>query len=675
MSSLTFAFLWCLVQVTIVSVGALIVIRITLRKKPELAATTAAWATGIALISTLLVPIELPGWMVPVAFSDAGAADVNSQNAALTPNEVSQPADLPKAASPAGIRFDLRSLLRKSDALKNADLPVGRILAQSLVIGLSLGVIGYLGRLLLGLILLRSLLRRADVIRDQKLAAVVDSLLVKSGYSRRIVVAESSEIECAAVVGFIRPMVILAKQWTTWSPAELQSILAHELAHICRRDVWWRLVGHVSLACYFYHPLLRWLTERLILAQELAADQLAIRMTGESRTYLRSLAQLAIRHAAEPGLRHQPLLTPVFSGHLMWRIEMLQAMDCEQIRTPRLWRSWFVIVTLVLFGLTTTLVRCVAQSAAPDKTPNSTSTNAVNLTDTEVPSPSKTDVNWFSREKMPASLPVFGKKGGVHLNIAALRQTPLWACIQSVLVSETFGAELTKDWNFQLLDSISLDATMAVTIVLPKDLKADKNSVSFGMTRLQLRLNRDVDWRAAIQSQYPKSVAGKLNDREYLELNLPDLGPLPLRVHAISARELAGWIGFPIVSIAAADIDRWYIPLSKQSNPTWSEEWNAVSGGVLALVLIPSGFDKHPPLDGRDSTEQFKIISQGIETYSIGIDLSPDGMAAEAKIRMRCKPAGDVQKTLAAAQKLLTQFKAECEVEAKKDNDPLNCWY
>ena len=53
-------------------------------------------------------------------------------------------------------------------------------------------------------------------------------------------------------------------------------MLSHELAHTCRRDLFWNLFLSVAKSLFFFHPLF-WLIEReSYLTQEVAADELAI---------------------------------------------------------------------------------------------------------------------------------------------------------------------------------------------------------------------------------------------------------------------------------------------------------------------------------------------------------------------------------------------------------------
>jgi hypothetical protein len=71
-------------------------------------------------------------------------------------------------------------------------------------------------------------------------------------------------------------------------------VLAHELAHIARRDYLVWLLAQVGVALHAYHPLIWWLAGRLREEQECAADAAACRLSGGPKRYLSVLATLAL---------------------------------------------------------------------------------------------------------------------------------------------------------------------------------------------------------------------------------------------------------------------------------------------------------------------------------------------------------------------------------------------
>ena len=76
------------------------------------------------------------------------------------------------------------------------------------------------------------------------------------------------------ILGIIRPRIYLP---TTLSEDDRLSVVAHELAHIRRRDHWWKPLGFLLLTVYWFHPLL-WLGYVLLCRDiEAACDQRVIR--------------------------------------------------------------------------------------------------------------------------------------------------------------------------------------------------------------------------------------------------------------------------------------------------------------------------------------------------------------------------------------------------------------
>ena len=67
MTELIFPVLWCVAQVSILSAVVLAMVRLTLRDRPEVAATSAAWAVGIVLVITLLIPVSMSRFLPAVS--------------------------------------------------------------------------------------------------------------------------------------------------------------------------------------------------------------------------------------------------------------------------------------------------------------------------------------------------------------------------------------------------------------------------------------------------------------------------------------------------------------------------------------------------------------------------------------------------------------------------------
>ena len=107
-------------------------------------------------------------------------------------------------------------------------------------------------------------------------------------------VLASERVRGAIAVGFWRPVVLFPASWLTELPAHvLEAVIAHELAHVRRWDLWASLLQRVVETLFFYHPLVWWLSLRVDLEREMCCDDLAVAATGERVRYVTALESVA----------------------------------------------------------------------------------------------------------------------------------------------------------------------------------------------------------------------------------------------------------------------------------------------------------------------------------------------------------------------------------------------
>jgi uncharacterized protein (TIGR03435 family) len=88
------------------------------------------------------------------------------------------------------------------------------------------------------------------------------------------------------IFGIWRPVLLLPEGITAQLTAsQLAAVMAHELCHARRRD---NLTGAVQMAVeaiFWFHPLVRWLTSRLIEERERACDEEVLRLGHDPQVY------------------------------------------------------------------------------------------------------------------------------------------------------------------------------------------------------------------------------------------------------------------------------------------------------------------------------------------------------------------------------------------------------
>jgi hypothetical protein len=218
-------------------------------------------------------------------------------------------------------------------------------------------------RLLAGLVVLRRHVGASEPVEDRGLIELADGLRKALGCRRAVAIRESTAMGLPATVGWLRPCILLPRDWRAWTGDERRVVLAHELAHVRRGDFPGRLLARLCVIVHFYHPVAHWLSARLRLHQELAADAWGIRLSGGRATYLSTLARMALRHdAGRTDWSGRPLLP--FGGSFLRRMDMLcneKTLGESPASSP--WRTR--ALTFGLLAVVALLTAAVRPPAAP----------------------------------------------------------------------------------------------------------------------------------------------------------------------------------------------------------------------------------------------------------------------------------------------------------------------
>ncbi len=93
--------------------------------------------------------------------------------------------------------------------------------------------------------------------------------------------------------GLLRPVVLLPEWFPTLSPALQQTVLAHELWHVQRRDWGWVLLEESIRAAFWFNPAVSWLVSKVQATREEVVDELTVQLTNARKAYLEALLVFA----------------------------------------------------------------------------------------------------------------------------------------------------------------------------------------------------------------------------------------------------------------------------------------------------------------------------------------------------------------------------------------------
>jgi beta-lactamase regulating signal transducer with metallopeptidase domain len=141
-----------------------------------------------------------------------------------------------------------------------------------------------------GFLLLERERRRQSAIVSDRVLAICHALQQHLGLERTIQYCECKWLQAPAVIGWFRPLVLLpVTALTGLSDEQLQSIIAHELAHIQRFDAFVNVFQIAVETLLFYHPTVWWLNKRIRAEREHCCDDVAVSLCGNPVEYARAL--------------------------------------------------------------------------------------------------------------------------------------------------------------------------------------------------------------------------------------------------------------------------------------------------------------------------------------------------------------------------------------------------
>ena len=136
------------------------------------------------------------------------------------------------------------------------------------------------GVLVVALTRARAWLRIHAAERESKLLPIAFSVPVRS----------SPHLLEPGVLGVFRPVLLLPTGILEHlTPKQIESILAHELCHVRRRDNLTAAIHMVVEAFFWFHPMVWWISARLMEERERACDEGVLELGSEPRIYSESI--------------------------------------------------------------------------------------------------------------------------------------------------------------------------------------------------------------------------------------------------------------------------------------------------------------------------------------------------------------------------------------------------
>ncbi len=305
-SQTAWAHLW---QVTVLIVAVAMVVRLAARSRPHLAhglwlIVLVKCITPPLLCSTLGVFCWIPALtsnqtVLPTRWTQVDIATTDS------PSPETRTAREPVATEPHASRI-------AGDLAATLTLAGRRPRLTTCLFGVwLLGTVAALAVTGAGLVAGFLRLRRVGTAADPLLDELAGALAQRLGLRRRVPVVVTDSQFGPAVCGLLRPVVLVPETIARCkTPQELEPILAHELIHVRRGDLWVGLLATLVRALWWFHPLVWWAVRSASREAERCCDEAVLaQLACSPARYARSLLDVLERKrmlkplAMFPGVR------------------------------------------------------------------------------------------------------------------------------------------------------------------------------------------------------------------------------------------------------------------------------------------------------------------------------------------------------------------------------------
>jgi beta-lactamase regulating signal transducer with metallopeptidase domain len=162
------------------------------------------------------------------------------------------------------------------------------------------GAILFLFRLISQFAEIRNLRKTSLPFENLVIQTLTDRLVATLGISRKIEIRTTGKAHSPLTFGVMTPVILLPIALVfQLSPAHLEAVIAHELAHVKRNDYLSNLLLSTLEVLFFFHPCYWWMSQSVKELRENAADELALKAGISSADLANALAEV-LQFASQP---------------------------------------------------------------------------------------------------------------------------------------------------------------------------------------------------------------------------------------------------------------------------------------------------------------------------------------------------------------------------------------
>jgi beta-lactamase regulating signal transducer with metallopeptidase domain len=271
---------------------------------------------------------------------------------------------LPTAAISAPNIVEYSAAPRAASASVMARRPFPWIALATTLSGIASALL--LARIAIGIVFSKRLARSADTICDREAICVLIRQAHAAGVASAPRLAESDLISVPVTLGALRPVILLPSYWRNWDQRTLNAVIAHEIAHVARRDGLTQRLALIHRALFWFSPLAWMLCRSLANAAEEASDEAALAVVADRAFYAETVIEFFAALAESPRRVYWQGVSMAAPGQAERRVDRI--LNWKGAVSMRIGKS--LAIGLALIGVPVVLLTAAArpsttQSPAP----------------------------------------------------------------------------------------------------------------------------------------------------------------------------------------------------------------------------------------------------------------------------------------------------------------------
>ena len=227
-------------------------------------AEAAAPVTPASSSNVTTPPVQAANPAISGAPAGAGTPNASAADAAAKPGGATSPDG--KTSNVAGV----------SESIATNTTSVPRAIAIVAAIWM-VGVLLVLLRLAFGTWRVGQLARDGSRVEDGVWLSLTQRLANRLGVTRPLILLRGERLAVPVTWGIVYPAVLLPQDADTWSEERRRFVLVHEMAHVKRFDALTQLLAQISVAVFWFDPLVWLAAHQMRVEREHACDDYVLR--------------------------------------------------------------------------------------------------------------------------------------------------------------------------------------------------------------------------------------------------------------------------------------------------------------------------------------------------------------------------------------------------------------